>query len=185
MVLVESIQKKKFSSPAGQAGSLRLSFRRLLARMVCRHSGGFILGQTGSQKLSELPIRKPRVSDDGLERIGIESPVTRDRDAVKVIGHAGVFTLVNDLETDLLKGADDLFRRDVRKEQLNGHHGCFSRVGFFLDHGQIGADRIADICQRFLQRVALADASWKGRALDTKTVSAFLHDYEVFHGVSV
>ncbi len=90
--------------------------------------------------------------DDGLDRVGIESFVAGNRHSVEPIRHADVFTFVNDFESDLAKSAHDPFSRKVGKKHLHRYLNLrgFFVTRLFLDHDQIGSDRVFNIIESFL-----------------------------------
>jgi len=104
------------------------------------------------QQLFKLLIRQPRVSDDGLERVGIKSFVARDRHTVKSVRQADVFAFVDHFESDLAEGANDPFGREVGEKHLDRHThlGGFLASRLFLDHEKVGSDRVFDVLQGFL-----------------------------------
>ncbi len=75
-----------------------------------------------------------------------------NRHSVESIRHADVFTFVDNFESDLAKSANDPFSREVGKKHL---HSYLNLRGFFvsrlfLDHDQVGSDRVFDIVESFL-----------------------------------
>lgn len=90
--------------------------------------------------------------DNGLDRIGIESFVAGNRHSVEPIRHADVFTFVDDFESDLAKSANDPFSREVGKKHLHSHLNLcgFFSSRLFLDHDQVGSDRVFNILESFL-----------------------------------
>ncbi len=90
--------------------------------------------------------------DNGLNGVGIESFVAGNRHSVEPIRHADVFTFVDDFESDLTESANDPFSREVGKKHLHSHpnlSGFFASC-LFLDHDQVGSDRVLNIIESFL-----------------------------------
>jgi hypothetical protein len=90
--------------------------------------------------------------NDGLDRVGIESFVAGNRHSVEPIRHADMLAFVDNLESDLTESTNDPFSRKVGKKHLHCHpnlSGFFASC-LFLDHNQVGSDRVFDIVESFL-----------------------------------
>ncbi len=70
------------------------------------------------QEVFELFAGETSVFDDGVEGVRIDSIMVRNGDAVDAVGHADVFALCNDSESDFREGPNRPLRGNVGEEQL-------------------------------------------------------------------